>query len=293
MTPGGPSAQGIVTALAPGGSLAGAGIGLRGPHIAEILEHAPGIPWLELLADNHLHPAGPERALTAVLERYPAAIHCVAMNLGGVAPLDRDYLRALGRLAQRCSAPWVSEHLCFTAVGPRHHHDLLPLPWTEEALDHVAERVSRAQDWLGRPLLVENVSAYLGYRHSTLSEPEFLTALVATTGCGLLVDVNNLYVNQANLGIDARAWLAAIPAAAVREAHLAGHEARDGLLVDTHGARVADPVWDLYREFCRRFPGVPVLIERDNAIPPLDELLAEAARAQAILDGTGSRSHGA
>lgn len=284
MSPGAPSAPGASGGPGPGGSPAGAGIGLRAPHIPEILEQEPAIPWLELLADNHLHPAGPAPTLAAVLERYPATLHCVAMNLGGTAPLDRDYFRALRRLAEQARAPWVSDHLCFTAVGAVHHHDLLPLPWTEEALSHLCERVARAQDRLGTRLLVENVSAYLGYAHSTLSEPEFLGALVESTGCGLLVDVNNLYVNQVNRGVDARDWLAAIPDEGVVEAHLAGHEAREGLLVDTHGAPVAPAVWDLYRHFDRCFPGVPVLMEWDNGIPPLRVLLAEAARAQGVLD---------
>lgn len=280
----GPSTRRAPLPGGAGGLPAAAGIGLRACHVPALLKQGPDVPWLELLADNHLAPRGPGRDLEALAERHPVALHCVSLNLGGAAPIDGEHLRRIRRLADRLGAAQVSDHLCFTAAGEVHHHDLLPLPWTEESLRHVAGRVARIQDALGRRLLVENVSAYLTYRHSTLSEPELLSALVAETGCGLLVDVNNLYVNQANHGTDARAWLEGIPPAAVAEAHLAGHEARDGLLVDTHGAPVAPGVWGLYRDFAARFPGVPVLVERDNAIPPLDDLLAEARRAQAILD---------
>ena len=262
--------------------IAGAGVGLRHCHLEQILREHPPVPWLELLADNHLAEGGPERAwLDAISAHYPLTLHCVGMNLAGCDPLDHKYVQQIRRLRERTGAAWVSDHLCFTAHGRRHYHELLPFPYTEEALRHVSERVLAAQDLLQAPLVVENVSAYLRFADSSLSEAEFLAALTRATDCELLLDLNNLYVNHVNHGDAIDAYLAALPLARVREVHLAGHAVKPGYLLDAHNDHVSPPVWTLFRRLMRSLPEVPVLIEWDNDIPALAVLLAEAERARA------------
>jgi len=266
------------------GEPTGAGVGLRGCHMAEILDHGSDVPWFELLADNHLATGGPGAAATAALRgRWPLTLHCVGMNLGGVDPLDQAYVERIARLARRTGAAWVSDHLCFTACHGRHYHDLLPLPYTEQALTHVAARVHEVQEQLGQPLVVENVSAYLRYGESALGEAGFLAELVARTGCEILLDVNNLYVNHFNHGDDVAAYLDALPLAAVREIHLAGFQHQGDYLLDAHNAPVAAPVWALFEEVVGRVADVPVLIEWDDRIPPFAVLRAEARRAEAVM----------
>ena len=276
-------------AAGPAGQLpAGAGIGLRHCHIDAVLLERPSIPWLELLADNHFANGGPTLVqVDAVARHYPLTLHCVGMNLAGTDPLDPDYLRRVDDLRRRSAAAWVSDHLCFTAIDGRHYHELLPFPYTESTLCHVAARIQRVQERLGMPLVVENVSSYLRFRDSALTETEFLAELSARTDCGLLLDVNNLYVNQANHGDDLDAALAALPPARVQELHLAGFAQRDGWLLDAHGAPVAEPVWALYERVLRWLAAasvgpVPTLIEWDNDIPELGVLRGEAARADAV-----------
>ncbi|MBK1705519.1 DUF692 domain-containing protein [Halochromatium glycolicum] len=262
-------------------SIAGAGIGLRHCHLEQVLRERPPVPWLELLADNHLAAGGLEHAgLEAISVRYPLTLHCVGMNLAGCDPLDHKYLRQIIQLRERTGAAWVSDHLCFTAHNRRHYHELLPFPYTEEALRHVSERVLAVQDLLQAPLVVENVSAYLRFADSSLSEAEFLAALTHATDCELLLDLNNLYVNHVNHGDDVDAYLAALPLARVREVHLAGHAVKPGYLLDAHNDRVSPPVWALFRRLVQALPEVPVLIEWDNDIPALPVLLAEAERAR-------------
>ncbi len=266
-----------------GAQIAGVGIGLRSPHIGEILETRPPLPWLELLADNHLAAGGLiPRQTEALAEHYPTTLHCVGMSLGSSDPLDPDYLARIKGLSERLQPAWISDHLCFTSQGGHHYHDLLPLPYTEEALDHLSGRIDQVQETLGRPFLVENVSSYLSYSASSLNEAEFLAELCRRCGCGLLLDVNNIYVSACNHGFDALDYLEQIPLERVQEVHLAGYEQRDGYLLDAHSRRVSQPVWALYRELMRRAPGVPTLIEWDKDIPPLGVLLDEAARAAAI-----------
>ena len=263
--------------------LAGLGVGLRGPHLPEILRARPAVPWFELLTDNHLAAGGALRfQAEAVAERYPIALHGVGMSLGGADPLDPDYLDRVRGLARRTGARHVSEHLSFTAAGGIHSHDLLPLPWTEEALALAAARVREAQDRLEMPLLLENVSTYLEYEHSTLGEGEFLAELCARTDCGLLLDLNNAHVNAVNHGRDPAAFLDAVPWERVGEVHLAGHAARGGLLIDTHGAPVCDDVIELFVRVLPRIPEVPVLLERDTRLPPWAELWAEARRLDQV-----------
>jgi uncharacterized protein (UPF0276 family) len=258
-------------------------VGLRTCHVAQVLEQRPAVPWFELLADNHLAAGGAAVAQAeAVGAFYPVTLHCVGMNLAGVDPLDRAYLERVCSLRDRTEAAWVSDHLCFTALGGRHYHDLLPFPYTTEALRHVAARVLEVQDLLGEPLVVENVSSYLRFVDAPLGEAQFLAELVRATGCFLLLDVNNLYVNHRNHGDDLEAYLAALPLDRVREIHLAGYEAKGGYLLDAHNHPVSAPVWELYGRVCRDLAQVPALIEWDNEIPAFEALAAEAGRAERV-----------
>ncbi len=264
-------------------ALVGTGVGLRGPHVPALLAEAPDVPWFELLTDNHLADRGPLRfQAEAIASRYPVALHGVGMNLGGVDPLDSDYLARVGALADRLGAVHVSEHLAFTAHAGRQLHELLPLPYTEECLFHVAARVRQVQDVLGASLVVENVSTYLRYRHDARHELEFLAALVAETGCRLLLDVNNLVVNAANHGGDPETGLEAVPWHAVAEIHVAGHETRGELLLDTHSRTVSERVLALLGRALAHVPDAPVLVEWDRDLPTLDVLLEEARRAEAV-----------
>ena len=264
---------------------AAAGIGLRAPHVGEVEAERPRVAWLEVHSENYYADGGPALAALDRLRRdYPLSLHGVGMSLGSTDPLDRAHLAKLKRLVARTEPALVSEHLCWSGVGGRHLNDLLPLPYTEEALALVCARVAEVQDTLGRELAVENVSSYLAFADATIPEWEFVAAVARRTGCRLLVDVNNIYVNSINHGFDADAYLAAMPADAVAEIHLAGFTARGALLLDTHGAPVAPAVWALYRRALERFGARPTLIEWDTDIPPLATLLAEAATAQAMLE---------
>ena len=271
--------------------LSGVGIGLRAPHLDSIRRQRPAVPWFELLADNHFADGGPTVTMVdAIREDYPLTMHCVGMNLGGVEPLNTDYLRRVRRLMHRCEPAQVSDHVCFTAAGGVDHHDLLPLPYTEESLHHLAGRISQVQDFLQCPILVENASAYLRYRHSTISEPEFLGALADEADCGLLLDINNIYVNQVNLGYPGDQFLRTLPMERVAEVHLAGFEDRGGFLVDAHNNRVADPVWTLFEQLQTLKPDLPTLIEWDNDLPDLAVLLDEADKARARLQRDAGES---
>lgn len=246
------------------------------------------MPWFEVHSENFFCAGG---ELPAVLERvrrdYPLSLHGVGLSLGSGDRLHTAHLAQLKNLVERTQPALVSEHLCWGAIGEQHLNDLLPLPYTEEALAVMIERVGAAQDFLGRPLLMENVSTYLSYRHSTIPEWEFVAALARQSGCGLLLDVNNIYVNSVNHGFDPHAYIRAIPAAAVREIHLAGFTAKEGLaaplLIDTHSRPVSEEVWQLYRKALAHAGPVPTLIEWDQDIPELEVLLAEAARAEELL----------
>ncbi|WP_439815414.1 MNIO family bufferin maturase [Zavarzinia sp. CC-PAN008] len=265
------------------GMLQGFGLGVRPVHYAEILEGAPRIDWFEALSENYMVPGGrPPAMLMRVRERFPVVLHGVSLSIGSTDPLDRAYLDRLAALVEQVQPELVSDHLCWTGVGGTQIHDLLPLPYSEEALAHVAARVHQVQDYLKRPLMLENVSAYVGYRQSEMTEWEFLSGLVARTGCQLLLDVNNIYVSAFNQGFDALAFLEGVPAAAVRQIHLAGHSNEGDVLIDTHDHPVCEEVWALYGTAMRRLGPVPTMIERDADIPPLAELEAELDRARTI-----------
>jgi uncharacterized protein len=262
-----------------------AGIGLRAPHVTQVLAECPPVPWFEVHSENYFADGGPTlAALARIRADYPLSLHGVGLSLGSTDPLDIGHLAKLKRLADRIEPARVSEHLCWSSVNGRHYNDLLPLPCTTEALDHVCARVAAVQDFLGREILVENVSSYLTFPETTMPEHEFVVAVAARTGCGLLVDVNNIYVNACNHGIDADAYLAAIPPAMVAEIHLAGFDASGPCLIDTHGAPVAPDVWALYERALRRFGRVPTLIEWDTDIPEFAVLQREAATAQSYLE---------
>jgi uncharacterized protein (UPF0276 family) len=261
----------------------GHGIGLRPPHYAEVIAAPPAVDWFEVISENFMVEGGnPRRVLRAVRERYPVVLHGVSLSLGSVDPLDESYLDRLAALAGEIEPAWISDHLCWSSFGGHTGHDLWPLPFTEEALDHLVARVLRVQERLGRRILVENVSSYLQFAASTLTEWEFLAELARRADCGLLFDVNNVYVSAHNHGFDALTFLGAIPPERVGQMHLAGHSDAGTHLLDTHDHPVCDPVWDLYRRAVERFGPVATLIERDDHIPPLAEVVAESQRAAAI-----------
>jgi uncharacterized protein len=261
-----------------------AGIGLRAPHCRDVIASRPDIGWVEVHSENYFGDGGqPHQFLERIRADYPLSLHGVGLGLGSTAPLDLDHLHKLERLIRRYEPGLVSEHLCWTVAGGRHLNDLLPLPYTEEALAHVCGRIAEAQHVLRSQLLIENVSSYLQFRHSTIPQWEFLAEVSRRTGSAILLNVNNIYVNAVNHGFDPSAYLAAVPAAAVQEIHLAGFDATGACLIDTHGAPVAAEVWTLYRDAIGRFGPRPTLIEWDTDIPPLDVLLAEASKAARIL----------
>lgn len=265
------------------GKPAGAGIGLRSQHVNELLDHGTDVPWFELLADNHLASGGLILAqLEALRERWPLTLHCVGLNVGGTDPLNQAYLDRIQALSGLVSAAWISDHLCFTTCHGHQYHDLLPLPYTEAALNHIAGRVHRIQEQFDQPLMLENVSAYLRFRESALTEAEFLAELVQRTGCRILLDVNNLYVNHINHGDNVGAYLAALPLQAVGEIHLAGYQDQGDYLLDAHNNRVSQPVWKLFEQVIALIPDTPVLIEWDNEIPEFAVLRDEARKAEEI-----------
>ena len=259
------------------------GIGLRAPHYAQLLERRPRLGLLEVHSENFFGEGG---AALATLERfraeYPVSLHGVGLSLGSADALDANHLDRLAALVRRIDPVLVSEHLCWSSIDGRHANDLLPLPRTAETLEHVVARVQVVQERVGRQILVENVSAYVEFEASTLSECEFIAEVARRSGCGILLDVNNVWVNAVNHGLDAAGYLRAIPAEAIGEIHLGGHEASGALLIDTHGARVCPEVWALYAQLIARIGQRPTLVEWDTDIPALDVLLDEASHADAI-----------
>jgi uncharacterized protein (UPF0276 family) len=269
----------------------GFGLGLRTQHYEALLNDRAGIDWVEILTDNYLVPGGkPLHYLARIREQLPIAMHGVALSIGSTDELDRDYIREVRALAARFEPAWISDHLCWTGVAGRNTHDLLPLPYTEETLQHVIERVGIVQDILGRRLVLENVSSYLSFSASTLAEWEFLRAVAERADCLILLDVNNVYVSGVNHEFDPLVYLDAIPAKRVQQIHLAGHDDHGAYLIDTHDRAVAAPVWDLYVAAISRFGAVCTSIERDAAIPPLAELLTEVETARSLSRRTLSRA---
>jgi uncharacterized protein (UPF0276 family) len=258
----------------------GIGIGLRTTHFGEILAGAPAPDWFEVLSENFMDTGGrPLHVLDRVVDRHPVALHGVSLSIGSTDPLDRAYLGKLKALAERTRARWVSDHLCWTGVLGRNTHDLLPLPYDEPTLRHVVSRVRQVQDALERPLALENPSSYVAFASSTMSEWEFLKRLAEEADCALLLDVNNVYVSAFNHGFDPQAYVDAIPADRVVQYHLAGHTNKGTHIVDTHSAPATSAVWALYARACARTSPVSTLFEWDEAIPPLDDVIAEARKA--------------
>jgi uncharacterized protein len=263
----------------------GFGLGLRVDHYESILNEQPAVDWFEALTENYLVPGGkPLHHLMRIRERYPMVMHGVSMSIGSSHPLDRVYLNEVKELASRLEPAWISDHLCWTGVAGKNLHDLLPLPYTDEALRHVVARVRTVQDILGRRILLENVSSYLSFRDSRMTEWDFLRTVAEEADCLILLDVNNIYVSSVNHEFDAHDYLAAIPVERVQQIHLAGHQNHGEYLIDTHDHPVPDPVWALYAHAVRRFGAVSTMIERDANIPPLAELQRELAAARRVAE---------
>jgi uncharacterized protein len=263
----------MTTSITP---FAGFGLGLRKEHYGDFLSRDVAVDFVEIISENFMATGGrPMHTLDAVRERHPVAMHGVSMSIGSATGLNLDYLKNLKALVDRVRPLWVSDHLCWTQIDGFNSHDLLPLPYTEEALDIVCANISVAQDVLERPMLFENPSSYISFPGAAMTEWEFLAAMVERTGCALLLDVNNICVSGTNHGFDPHAFLEAIPVDCVRQIHLAGHSVGTDMLIDTHDMPVCDAVWDLYACACERFGPVATMIERDDDIPPLDDLLTE------------------
>jgi uncharacterized protein (UPF0276 family) len=269
----------------------GFGLGLRKEHYTDILASNPKIDWFEILTENYLVPGGkPLHFLDRICERYPVVMHGVSLSIGGNDPLNFNYLKQVKTLADRTQARWISDHLCWTGLGGINAHDLLPLPYTEEAIHHVATRIGQVQDYLGQQILMENVSSYLTYRQSGLEEWEFISAVAEEADCLLLLDVNNIHVSAVNHEFDPLDYLDGIPVDRVQQCHLAGHHDFGDYIIDTHDAPVVDSVWSLYRQFVQRFGTISTMIERDDNIPELDILLAELNQAREIATTPNARS---
>jgi uncharacterized protein len=269
-----------------------AGIGLRSPHLAEIGRDRPATGFLEIHAENHLAGSPAAQAIERLRESYELSVHAVGLSLGSVDGLDEAHLDRVASLVSRLKPALVSDHLSWSMHGGRYFNDLLPLPYTEEALDVVVRNVVHLQERLRRQVSIENPSCYLGFAYSTLTEPEFLTELVRRSGCGLLLDLNNIVVTAHNLRLDPRDWLVGLPGEAITEYHLAGHAANDAdgepILIDDHGSRVGDEVWAQFGEAVRRYGPRPTLIEWDTDIPALPVLLEEAAKAERVIQQADS-----
>jgi len=267
----------------------GFGVGLRNVHYNHVLRHRPPVDWFEVISENFMVPGGrPLHVLDQVRAHYPVVMHGVSMSIGSTDPLSEDYLRELKALARRVEPAWISDHLCWTGVGGRNLHDLLPLPYTEEAVRHVVERVQRVQDYLGQRIVLENVSSYLAFCDSEMPEWEFLTAVAEGADCGILLDVNNVFVSAFNHGFDARDYLFGVPRERVVQFHLAGHSDYGTHLLDTHDHPVCKAVWDLYDLAVRRFGPLSTLIEWDDRIPDFDRLRDEARRAAMVAAGAAN-----
>ena len=261
------------------------GIGLRSPHVNEILTDLPEIPWFELLADNHLVEGGLiPLQLEKICQHYPVTFHSVGLSLGSVDPLDMNYLAKLKKLMRQHEIAWLSEHCCFTSVAGFHSHDLLPMPYSEESLSHMVNRISQVQAFLGEQILIENVSSYMKFAESTLDEVDFISELAVQADCLLLIDVNNIYVNHINQGIDTDDYLSRLPHERIREIHLAGFDDRGDFILDAHNNPVAEPVWQIYEKLIQQIPDVPTLIEWDNDIPSLQRIMDEAEKAEVIAN---------
>ena len=259
----------------------GLGIGLRTVHFSHITTHWPEVDWFEIISENFMNTGGrPMQFLDRIAERYPIVMHGVSMSIGSIDPLNWDYLKELKRLAQRIKAVWLGDHLCWTGVLGRNSHDLLPLPYNEETLRHVVERIKQVQDFLERPLVLENPSTYMTFKASTLSEEEFIARMAEESDCALLLDVNNVYVSARNHDLDPFAYLKKVPYEHVVQIHLAGHTDKQTHCIDTHDGPVINPVWKLYANVMKRAGGRATLLEWDDKIPAFEEVHREVLRAK-------------
>ncbi|MEO8383662.1 MAG: DUF692 domain-containing protein [Betaproteobacteria bacterium] len=264
-------------------STLGFGLGLRTAHYEAILDNKPALDWFEIISENYMVSGGrPLANLMRIRNDYPMAMHGVSLSIGSSDPLNAEYLRELRKLADRIEPAIISDHLCWTGIAGKNLHDLMPIPYTEEAVTHVVDRVRQVQDFLGRQILLENVSSYITFSRSEMSEWDFLRTIAERADCHILLDINNIFVSAFNHGFEPIEYLMGIPVDRVRQFHLAGHEHRGDIIIDTHDAPVIDSVWCLYEQACKRFGPVPTMIERDDNIPPLDELLVELNHARKI-----------
>lgn len=262
----------------------GFGLGLRAPHFEQIIAEKPAVDWFEIISENYFVAGGkPWHYLNKIRADYPIVMHGVSMSIGSIDPINKDYLNQLKNTIARVEPQWVSDHLCFTQVGGVNSHDLLPMPYTSEALDHLANKISQVQDYLGREMIFENVSSYLTYNDSQMSEWEFLAQLHKQTGCKFLMDVNNVYVSARNHDFNAMDYLSAIPSTAIAQIHLAGHQDFGTHIIDTHDGDVPDAVWDLYAQYAKTLNPVSTMIERDDNIGSLDDLITELEHAKALV----------
>ncbi|ARG98122.1 MNIO family bufferin maturase [Legionella micdadei] len=263
----------------------GFGLGLRPDHYEDILLYKPNIDWFEILTENYLIPGGkPLYFLDQIRENYPVVMHGVSLSIGSTEPLDRNYLKDLKALAQRVDPVWISDHLCWTGVQGLNMHDLLPIPYTEEAIKHIVSRITEVQDYLGQRILIENVSSYLTFTQSEMTEWEFISEIAQQADCYILLDVNNIYVSSINHEFNALDYLNGVPAERIMQIHLAGHSNYGHYIIDTHDAPIIQPVWDLYAETITKLGRVSTMIERDDKIPPLTELLIELDQARRIME---------
>jgi uncharacterized protein (UPF0276 family) len=264
----------------------GMGLGLRSQHFPYLLNNEPIIDWFEIISENFMDNFGYARyALAKIAEKSPIVMHGVSLSIGSSDALNQDYLKKLRDLADWIKPEWISDHLCWTGVNYRNTHDLLPMPLTEESLMHICQRIERVQDYLQRPLILENPSTYLEFNASTLTEWDFLTEMVNRTSCGLLLDVNNVYVSATNHGFDPKEYINNLPHESIVQLHIAGPTAYQGMLIDTHDKPVPTPVWKLYQLAQQLTGGVATLLEWDADIPPYEELVAELLKAQRVLNG--------
>lgn len=264
----------------------GLGVGLRTVHFRHILEHCPDVDWFEVISENFMDSRGrPRYVLEQIAERYPIVMHGVSLSIGSTDALDFDYLRKLKALANDVRPQWISDHICWTGVAGRNTHDLLPIPFTETSLAHVVERLRVVQDFLERPMVMENPSSYVTFAGSTMDEWQFVSHLANEADCGLLLDVNNVYVSCFNHAQDPHRFIASLPHDRIVQFHLAGHSNYETHLIDTHDDHVIDPVWDLYREARRLTGGVSTLLEWDARIPPFPVLHAEVLKAKQAIHG--------
>ena len=261
----------------------GFGLGLRASHYEAIFETKPALDWYEIISENYMVSGGrPLANLTRIRNDYPMAMHGVSLSIGSSDPLNTEYLRELKKLSDHIEPTFISDHLCWTGIAGKNLHDLMPIPYTEEAITHVVDRVRQVQDFLGRQILLENVSSYVTFAQSEMSEWAFLSTIAERADCHILLDINNIFVSAFNHGFEPIEYIEGIPVDRVRQFHLAGHENRGDIIIDTHDAPVIDPVWDLYAKACARFGPMSTMIERDDNIPPLEELLTELDHARQI-----------